>query len=120
MFRISAFTTAFATFLALPLKAFAQDIPLVQPLDDATYTLSTGGGLALIVYFETFGQYLYVVAVGFCTLWTVIGGVMIMTSGNDSGRRSEGKDWMTKSIIALVLLTFGGFVLRTLNNIFFV
>ncbi len=72
------------------------------------------------MYFLTFAGYFYLVAVGFCTLWVVIGGFMMMTAGSNSGLRNEGKDWMTKAILALMLLTFGGFFLRTLNNIFFV
>lgn len=120
MFRFSASLAALGTLFALPFAAFAQNVPLIQPLDDSTYNLPIGSDLAFIVYFETFGSYLYILAVGFCTLWVVIGGVMIMSSGNNSSRRNEGKDLMTKAILALLLLTFGGFVLRTLNDIFFV
>lgn len=108
---------------AYPVLLYANTVPveviLVQPLDDTTPSIQTND-LAIITYFEAFAPYFYTVAVGFCTLWTVIGGILIMVSGSNTSRRDQGKQLILVSIAALLILTFGGFVLRTLNDTFFV
>lgn len=119
MSRLQKFL-AYGLLLFIPVVLFAAEptVTLVQPLDDSTTSLEIGDDLAIIVYFETFAPYFYTVAVGFCTIWVVIGGIMVMVSKGGQ-MKDSGKDMIQWSIIALLILTFGGFVLRTLNSVFF-
>jgi hypothetical protein len=95
-------------------------VPLVAPL-------GTKGAIDIapdigtfMNYFADISGWLFEVAVGFCVLWILIGGYFIMISGSDGGKRSTGKSMITWAIIGLLIINFAGFVLRLLNDVFFV
>ena len=77
------------------------------------------GAGTFIDYFNEAVDLLMTVAIGFCVLWILIGSYMVMISGSDGGKRSEGKSMITWALIGLILVNFAGFFLRTLNSIFF-
>lgn len=111
-----------AVLLSDPLITLAQvrsGVPLIQPLDDTTPSLSSSPNIFLD-YFNVSVGWLFKVAVGFAVMWVLIGGVMYMTSGNNQGQRSSAISKMTWAIIGLLILLFAGVILRTLNSIFFV
>ena len=95
-------------------------IPLVAPLGRRSAIDIEPGIGTFMAYFSDISGWLFEVAVGFCILWILIGGYMIMISGSDGGRRSTGKSMITWAIIGLLIINFAGFILRLLNDIFFV
>ena len=60
------------------------------------------------------------IATGFAVLWVLIGSYFIMVSGSDSGKRSTGKTIITWALIGLVIVSFTGFILTMLNDVFFI
>ncbi len=101
-------------------KAVADEIHLLQPISGGdTIPIKPGVGTWLL-YFERAGSWLYKIAVGFCVIWVLIGGMQIMIMGGyDSSKRSEGFDKIKSSIIGLVILSFSGAILKTLNSLFY-
>ena len=116
-----------ATF-ATPLAVLAQNelpqrnqggIDLLAPLGNQTNIAVQSGFGTFLAYFNDAAQWLIYVAMGACVLWVLLGGFMIMLSGADSGLRSKGIGHMRWAITGIVLLLFAGFILRTLNSMFF-
>ncbi len=102
--------------------AFAQptqaEIHLLEPIGgSASIPVSPGAGTA-IAYFNTAANWLLIVAVGSCVVWVVIGGIEIMISGGGEWR-GRGKENIRWAITGIVMLLFAGFILRTLNSMFF-
>ena len=95
-------------------------VPLIAPLGELDRIDVEPGAGTIISYFNDIASFLFYVAVGFCTLWVLIGTYFIMISGSDGGKRSKGKEIITWAIIGLVIVNFAGFILRTLNDIFFI
>lgn len=98
-----------------------RDIKLLAPLGPSD-TISVGNG-PMESWFEYFGNsagWLYDVAIGFCVLWTLIGGFQVMISGDDAQLRGQGFDKMKSAIMGLLMLIFAPTILRLLNNNFFV
>ena len=95
-------------------------IILTAPLGEKNKVYVQPGVGTVINYFADISGWLFEVAVGFCILWILIGTYFIMVSGSDSGKRGTGKTMITWAIIGLLIINFAGFILRTLNNIFFV
>ena len=113
---------AFAT----PLAVLADDLPqrqggidLLAPLGNQNNIPVQSGFGTFLTYFNDAGTWLMYVAMGLCVLWVLLGGFMIMLSGADSGLRSKGIGHMRWAITGLVILAFAGFILRTLNSMFF-
>ncbi|NLG07302.1 hypothetical protein GX553_02490 [Candidatus Peribacteria bacterium] len=106
----------------MPAAQPTQDsITITQPLWGGDTSLPIGPGISIwLTYFEKSAPWLYQVAVGICIIWVLLGGYMIMTSGGKDDRRSSGQQKIVQAIIGLLLLSFSGFVLRTINNLFFV
>tara|TARA_Y100000310_G_scaffold193873_1_gene193817 strand:- start:672 stop:1052 length:381 start_codon:yes stop_codon:yes gene_type:complete len=114
--------TALSTVLGAG-EAHAQTQGNVQLLENL------GGGFSVVIQpgYQTFLNYfngavgwIFEVAVGFTVLWVLIGGFMYMTSGNNQSRRGEAISRITWAITGLFMLLFAGFILRSLNNVFFV
>ena len=80
-------------------KAKADTIHLLQPIGGNSDTIAIKPGVGTwLLYFENAGEWLYGIAVGFCVLWVLIGGMQIMTMGGYvSGKRSEGFDKIKSS-----------------------
>lgn len=118
-----AFWLALALVLAvLPQLSLAKcdGVPILEPIGNMPDCIPIGDFLGTrLAYFEPASKWLYNVAVGIAVLWTLIGGIQVMTSGDDQGKRSEGFDKMKYSIGGLAMLVFAGVILRSLNGIFF-
>ena len=96
-----------------------ETVKLIEPIGGKEEITIGSGFKTWLDYFEVAGVWLYTIAVGICVLWFLIGGIGIMVSGNDSGLRQSSIEKMKWSLIALLILTFSGTILRTLNNLFF-
>lgn len=116
IFPVLVFVSSVPVVLAQPKQG---EIKLLEPISGGkTITASPGAG-TFIEYFNRASNWILAVAVGFCVIWVLIGGFMIMVSGSDSGMRSKGQDHIKWALIGLVMLMFAGFILRTLNSMFF-
>ncbi|MFH1444556.1 MAG: hypothetical protein ABIG34_04175 [Candidatus Peregrinibacteria bacterium] len=113
---------------AVPLAVIAQDNPLPQeqggidllaPLGSQTNIEVQPGFGTFLTYFNDAGAWLIYVAMGLCVLWVLLGGFMLMLSGADNSLRSKGIGHMRWAITGMVILLFIGFILRTLNSLYF-
>jgi hypothetical protein len=114
--------TALSTVLGAG-EAHAQtqgSVPLLQSLGDLSSVSIQPGYQTFLNYFNDAVGWIFEVAVGFTVLWVLIGGFMYMTSGNNQSRRGDAISRITWAIGGLFMLLFAGFILRSLNNIFFV
>lgn len=94
-------------------------IDLLAPLgNQQNITVQSGFG-TFLAYFNDAAAWLIYVAMGICVLWVLLGGFMIMLSAVDSSQREKGKGHMRWAITGMVILLFAGFILRTLNSLFF-
>jgi hypothetical protein len=106
--------------LLTPVISFAQGITLMAPLCGSdTIAFEPGLGM-LFSYFNCGISWLYNIGIGACVLWTLIGGVHIIVSGDNSELYSKGKNYMIGSITGLLLLIFAPVFLRFINSSFFV
>jgi len=94
-------------------------IDLLAPLGNQTNIAVQSGFGTFLTYFNDAAAWLIYVAMGVCVLWVLLGGFEIMLSAVDSGKREKGKSHMMWAIIGMVILLFAGFILRTLNSLFF-
>jgi len=124
---LTAAFCAFALIGVVQAASVSQDtgsVPLLQPLSPGVFSIPViSGGLPAATFIEYFNQsrsWIFQVAVGFTVVWVLIGGFLYMTSGNNQSRRTEAISRMTWAITGLLMLLFAGFLLRTLNNLFFV
>lgn len=96
-------------------------IPLFAPLDGGSRSLSpdTGGPFG---YFFTYVNralpWLVAIAVGMAVLQGVVGGMQILFSAGGAGK-DAGKDRLLWAMAGFVLLTLTGFILKTINPLFF-
>jgi len=123
--------TASAVGWLLPILAAAQDpqvhkdtVKLVKPLGSTDEITVHSGAQALqtwLDYFESGAAWLFYVAVGVCIIWILLGGYMVMTAGLSGGDQKASEGWgrIRTAITGVLLLLFSGFILRTLNNLFF-
>ena len=95
------------------------EVKLIQSLSGGESISIEPGFRTLLNYFEDSRPWIFEVAVGFTVVWVLIGGIQFMTSGTDSSRRSTAVSRMTWAIVGLLILLFSGFILRTLNGMFF-
>lgn len=93
------------------------EIPLMQPLDDSTNALPVRTEPLQIFYdyFNMSWPWLLGVASGIAVLQAVWGGVQIMTSIDQDG----GKERIRWALGGMVMITLVGFILRTLNSMFY-
>lgn len=92
------------------------DLILLQPLDDATYSLSAKPGVQIFFdYFNLSWPWILGVAAGLAVLQAMVGGMMMMTpSGNQSG-----KDRMMYATAGLLIIALAGLILSTINPLFY-
>jgi len=96
---------------------------LLQPLDDTTTNLAPSniGTISMVyAYFRIAQQWIFGVAAGFCILNVLIGGFMILNSGGDPNKRSEGVSKATWSIAGLLLLATVSMILWFINPDFYI
>jgi len=124
---------ALSTGVLSPLGALAADdapaiqipqtigggIPLLEKIGSLSNVPVTQGFGTLLTYINDIADWLLLVAGGICVLWVLVGGMQMMLSGLDNSLQSKGKESMKWAIIGLVILLFSGFILRTLNSMFF-
>jgi len=97
-------------------------VHLVKPLGSETeITIHPGGIQTWLDYFESAGEWLFYVAVGVCIIWILLGGYQIMTAGISGQDTQASAGWarIRTAITGVLLLLFSGFILRTLNSLFF-
>ena len=102
------------------LIALAEPIELLEPVGGVTSIEGDGEAFnAFLQYFNLLFPWAAGIAAGLVVLWALIGGVQIMTSGGDSGKRSEGIDKFKNALIGLLMLLFAGAILNAINPSFF-
>ncbi|MBI3336323.1 hypothetical protein HYZ98_02010 [Candidatus Peregrinibacteria bacterium] len=97
-------------------------VRLLQSLDDSTTTLNPSpvGTIQIVYdYFRIAQQWIFGVAAGFCILNVLIGGFMILNSGGDPSKRSEGVSKALWSIAGLLLLAVVSSFMKFLNPVFY-
>lgn len=96
------------------------DIFLLAPFQGDVDTIQNEG--TIDIAFEYFGKvWPWVIgsAVGIAVLWALAAGIMIMLSGENSELRSKGIDHLTTVIKGLLIIALAGFILTTLNSVFY-
>ena len=116
----TALLGAGAAYAQTPPAQMDASVPLLQPLGGMTAIPIGSGYQTFLTYFNDAVGWIFQVAVGFTVVWVLIGGFMYMTSGNNQSQRGAAISRMTWAIGGLLILLFAGFILRTLNNIFYV
>lgn len=94
---------------------------LLQPLGGASYLNPSAPGTIQIVY-DYFGyaqQWIFGVAAGICILNVLWGGILILNSGGDPSKRSEGVTKAMWSIAGLLLLATVSAIMIFLNPGFY-
>lgn len=104
-----------------PFKFQQTPIKLLEPLDDAgTSTIPAQSGLGVFFTYFNLGWPIVVgSAAGIGVLQALVGGIQIMLSGNDSGKREEGKTRMLWALAGLLLIGLSGLILEVLNPLAF-
>jgi len=78
-----------------------------------------GPFVLLYNYIGLIYKYLSGLIIGFVVLMVIAGGIMITTSGGDTGKRDEGISLIKKSLTGMVLWFLSSLILYTINPIFF-
>ena len=98
------------------------DLRLLEPLDgSSSYTITAKPGLQnFFEYFNMAWPWVLGIAAGIGVMQAVMGGVDIMISGSDSGKRETGKSKILWALAGLIMVGLAGTILRTLNPNFYV
>lgn len=103
-----------------PLLIGNRKLILLQPLDDATPYLEPQPDIAIFfTYFNTAWPWVLGVAAGIGVLQALVGGVEMMLSGTDTGMREGGKTKIMWALAGLLMVGLAGFILRSLNPLFY-
>jgi hypothetical protein len=104
-----------------PLLPGPRPIRLIQIFDPGTTTIQPEPGIQpFFTYFNMIWPWILGIAAGIGVLQALIGGIQIMLSGGDSGKREEGKSKVMWATAGLVMIGLSGLILETLNSTFFV
>jgi hypothetical protein len=96
-------------------------LQLLQPPDDATTQLPAQTGVGMFfTYFNLAWPWVVGSAAGVAVLQALVGGIQIMLSGGDSGKREEGKNRLLWALAGLLMIGLSGVILETLNPLFYV
>lgn len=102
--------------LVIPMKP----LNLLQPLDDSTTELASSPGIQIFFdYFNLAWPWLVGSAAGIAVLWSLVGGIQVILSGGDAGKRQAGIDRILWALAGLVILGVSGLILRTINPLFY-
>lgn len=97
-----------------------RNLILLEPLNGQPTSLSPSPGIGIFFeYFNLSWPWVLGVAAGVGVLQALIGAIQVMLSGNDSGMREGGKSKMTWALAGLLMVGLAGFILRSINPIFF-
>jgi hypothetical protein len=103
-----------------PLKLPSRDLTLLQPLSTSVTSLKASQGVQIFFdYFNSIWPWILGVAAGIGVLQALVGGVEVMLSGSDSGMRENGKGKIMWALAGLLMVGLAGFILRSLNPIFY-
>lgn len=114
--------TAFATSSDMIVRPQVTILEQLTPTGGATTlpaSATASTGLPIFAYFLASRNFIFGLAIGFCVLWVLIGGIFIMVSGDNQANREKGIGMMKSAIMGLIILIFAGTILRALNSIFF-
>lgn len=97
-----------------------QGIFLLEPIGGVRQIPTGGGGLgAMGFYVGLLYPWLVGVAAGVAVLMAVWGGIEIIQSGSDTGKRDEGKKRLIGSLTGLLLILLSATFLNAINPTFF-
>lgn len=103
-----------------PLVRPNRNLTLLQPLDGSTFFLAPSSGVSIFFeYFNLSWPWVLGVAAGIGILQALVGGIEIMVAGSDSGKLENGKSKMMYALMGLLMVGLAGFILRSLNPLFF-
>lgn len=97
----------------------AATVTLIEPLCGQSTISGNGAWDLMLSYFNCAVIWLYDIAIGVSVLWTLIGGICIIISGDNSSLYERGKNYMIGSISGLLMLIFAPVILRFVNSGFF-
>jgi hypothetical protein len=93
---------------------------LLEPIGGVREIPTNGGGLgAFGFYIGLLYPWLIGVSAGVAVLMALWGGVEIIQSGGDSGKRDEGKKRLIGSLMGLLLILLSATILNAINPVFF-
>lgn len=127
-----ALTCALALLTALgcfPLtsQVFAQafvppsDLIMLEPVTPAASRFPPSAGITILYqYFNAVWPWVLGSAAGIAVLWSLIGGIQIMLSGDNTGMRSAGQERLLWALAGLLMIALAGVILTTLNPIFYI
>ncbi|MBI3332067.1 hypothetical protein HYZ99_03875 [Candidatus Peregrinibacteria bacterium] len=94
-------------------------IELLEPVGGKSTVNIVPGLGTFFCYFNLLWPILIGSAAGIAVLMAVVGGLQIIMSGGDQGKRQEGLDRFKNALLGLLMCAFAGLLLRTLNPSFF-
>ncbi len=127
LLSIGAFSlSAAAGTFSLALQVSAQsagftpptDLILLEPIGTPSFPPSAGINI-LFDYFNDVWPWVLGSAAGIAVLWTLIGGIQIMLSGDNTTMRGEGKERLMWALAGLLIIALAGVILTTLNPVFY-
>jgi hypothetical protein len=104
-----------------PLDFPQGNIPLLAPLNgNPNQTLPPSPGIKIFFqYFNLSWPWVLGSAAGIGVLQALVGGMEIMLSGGDSGRRESGKNKLLYALAGLVMIGLASLILETINPTFY-
>lgn len=103
-----------------PLLIRNRPLFLLQPLNDSITSLAPEPDIGIFfTYFNTAWPWVLGIAAGIGVLQALVGGVQMMLSGSDTGMREGGKTKIMWSLAGLLMVGLAGFILRSLNPLFY-
>jgi Type IV secretion system pilin len=103
----------------MPVISEAASVTLIEPLCGQSQISGNGAWDLMLAYFNCAVIWLYDIAIGVCVLWTLVGGICIIISGDNSSLYERGKNYIIGSISGLLMLIFAPVILRFVNSGFF-
>ncbi len=119
LFRLSALAA-----LLFPRIAFAQlntgKIRLMEAIGKCGELTGKPGLDTFFTYFNLLWPWMIGTSAGIAVLMAIAGGIQIIMSGGDPGKRGEGVQRLMNALLGLLMLVFAGLLLNTLNPSFFI
>lgn len=119
LFRLSTLGT-----LLIPGIALAQltngKIRLMERIGKCDELTGKPGLDTFFTYFNLLWPWMIGTSAGIAVLMAIVGGIQIIMSGGDPGKRGEGVQRLMNALLGLLMLVFAGLLLNTLNPSFFV
>lgn len=110
-----------AALFGIP-QVSAQSIKLLECFSNGGCEVPTAGTGPLGVfgiYFNSIYPWVVGMAAGIALLWALIGGIQMMMSGGDSGKRGEAVTKIQHAVLGLLMIIFAATILNFINPTFF-